>query len=550
VLNDLPPLNLELLLASGSQSIMQLARAVGLQGASNGLRQVKVMDVMQGMTKNFHPDGLYSIETFGRVGDRRRSRTFAYIDLQLGVFHPVYFKALTDLKGLYGEILASREYAVFDYKTKDFVKSDPVHGQTGFSFFLEHFKDLTFESRPSPKRTYNIRLIEKHRDAPFMEKLLVMPAGLRDYVVDADGKPSEDEINTLYRRVIGLSKMLSNISIDGNQQYLDNSRYNLQIAVNAIYDYIVSLLEGKGKLIQGKWARRSIENSTRNVITPYVPTVRSKDDPQMVRTDQTVVGLYQYMRTIMPRAIHSVREGFLSEVFPGPNSPAVVTDPSTLESVQVPLDPSYYDEWMTNEGLEKLMAKFKIKDLRHEPIKLGDYYMGLCYLGPDGTFKLIQGIDEIPEGRDPKDVTPITPAILFYTSLYKESPRVPGIVTRYPITGYGSVYPAYIYLKTTIRGEVRTELGYDWSVTDNVAPEFPIKGEYFFDALSPATQHLGRLGADYDGDTCSLTCFLVDESYDEIQTLMHSREYYVNVDGTMAFGSGNDVLNLVLANIS
>lgn len=51
-------------------------------------------------------------------------------------------------------------------------------------------------------------------------------------------------------------------------------------------------------------------------------------------------------------------------------------------------------------------------------------------------------------------------------------------------------------------------------------------------------------------DMCSLICFVTDESKEEIQKLMNSREFYVAVDGNIAFSSSNDVLDLVLGNLA
>jgi len=118
-----------------------------------------------------------------------------------------------DLKGLYGDILAGREYAVFDPATKDFIKSDILVGQTGYTFFCKHFNDLTFEERPSIKRDFTIRLVNQYRSEAFLNRLIVMPAGLRDYVIDDNGKPSEDEINKLYRKVISIASVIDNVDL-------------------------------------------------------------------------------------------------------------------------------------------------------------------------------------------------------------------------------------------------------------------------------------------------------------------------------------------------
>lgn len=537
MLNHFQPFNIGLYLPSGSKPVQNL-------------RRISVMDIFSGMTKNFHPDGLFSTEIFGKVGDVRRSRVFGYIDLQISVFHPVYFRTLTDLKELYGGIMSGKEYAIYDHQTNDFIKSDPINGETGFKFFLDNFETLKFTERNSAKRGARIKLVEKYKKNPLLDKWLVLPAGLRDYMTDDSGKPTEDEINGLYRKVISISNMIENTSVGTNEEFLNVGRYNLQVAVNSIYDYIEAILEGKGKLIQGKWGRRNIDNSTRNVITPYIQQVKSADDPQFVSSKQTVVGLYQFLRAVFPKAVHLVRNTYLDSVFPGPNTASNLVDPKTLKGVSVHVDPGFYDDWMTTDGLEKQFHRFKVKELRNEAINVGGYYLGLMYNGPDDTFRFMNSIDELPEGLKKEDVHPITFAELFYLSVYKIAPEIPGTVTRYPITGFGSIYPSYIYLKSTIDGLVKTELDEQWNKTDVVAPEYPKMDDFFFDALSPASQHLGRLGGDYDGDTCSLTCYMLDDSKEELKDYLNSRSFYIASDSSLAFSSSNDVIDLVLGNLA
>ena len=41
-----------------------------------GLRPIRSLDITDGASDNFHPDGLFSTVTFGKVGDERRSTRF------------------------------------------------------------------------------------------------------------------------------------------------------------------------------------------------------------------------------------------------------------------------------------------------------------------------------------------------------------------------------------------------------------------------------------------------------------------------------------------
>lgn len=461
-----------------------------------GVKPIKVMDIMEGFTKNFHPDGLFSSEIFGRVGEQRRTRTFAYIDLNIPIFHPLIYKVLCDLKSLYQEIMEGRSYAIFDETQKDFIKSNIAEGQTGYDFFVKHFPKLQFEKRKSISRDVYIKFIDMHRSNPYISQLIVMPAGARDYMVDEDGKPSEDEINAMYRSIMAVAATMENLNIEKNPSFIDAARSNLQTKVLELYKYLVSLIVGKHKLIQGSFLARKAANTTRNVISAYIPNVKRYGDDQSVGAEMTVIGLYQHLRNMIPLVVYSVRTKYMPLVFSGSNTDMTVVDPKTLKKKRVPILPKEFNRWMTYEGIEKTCDQFSQEATRHYPIMIGDNYLALIYKGPDGTFKVIQDIDDVPEGRSKKNVTPITMAEFLYLSIYEAAQTSVGYVTRYPVTSFGSTYPCRFFLRTTVVADIRAELDDGWNKTTNVAKSFPINGKEFFNSMSPATQQLQRLGGD------------------------------------------------------
>ena len=515
-----------------------------------GLRPVKVLDIFDGFTKNFHPDGLFSIDSFGRVGEERRNRAFAYTNLNIPIFHPVIYKNLMDLKSQYEDIVTGKTYAVFDEKLGDFVDSNPLDGFTGFEFFVQNFKKIKFDARTSISRKFSIDMIKKNINSCMMDKLVVIPAGLRDYTVDPSGKQSEDEINGLYRKVIGNSNLIESIDRNLNIDHINNIRCSIQKGVVAVYDYLVSLVKGKSKFINDKWAGRKVEYSTRNVITAYVSKATHVDDERLVGCNESVVGLYQFLTSIRPLAVNLIRTGYLSNVFTGPNTPAMMVNKKTLKKEAVTIPPDLYDTWMTPEGLESVFSKYGERSLRNKVLEYKDHYFAMIYEGPDGTYKIFSDIDELPEGFDRKYVKPLNTTKLLYLSTYKRSRKIPGLLTRYPILGYGSIYPSFTYLKTTVEAEVRVELDHAWNKTESKAIEYPIDDIEFFDSLCPATSHLIRLSADFDGDTCSWTALLSDEAYEEIYAKLNSVSYYVGVDGKVVFSVESHIAKTVCAFIS
>lgn len=516
----------------------------------NYIIPITSMDTMEPSSKNFAPNGLFSTEIFGKVGEEKRNRLFSYIDLKITVFHPVIFKALHELKHIYSGIILGREYAIWNDEIKDFEKSTFLEGQTGFHFFAQHFEKIVFAERKSAGREHNIKLVEKYKKDCLVDKLVVMPAGLRDYEFDENGQPTEGEINTKYRKMLSLSNLVADPAAKAQPDAIDGIRAQIQVTFNEIYEYFTGLLEGKRKLIQGKVVTRKIFNTTRNVATSLSNTVNTLDSPQLVDQNSTVVGLYQYLKSIVPVAVHQLKIGFLSKVFVGSNSPAYLVNKKTLKKEMVNIDPSDYDRWMTSEGLRLVITNYGEEDLRHTFLEVEDHYLGLIYLGPDNTFALFQDIDDLPKERSRKDVRPITFSELLYASVYEHANEMTGLVTRYPVTGYGSIYPCNIYLKSTVKGQVREELTDSFEKTGKKAIEFPIYQERFVNSMSPSISHLKRLGLDYDGDTVSLAILFTDDAKAEIKAKLNSAAYYVGPSGKMNFSINSDVANYVVSSLT
>lgn len=540
-LDKISPLNIDILIPTDT-----MLTAVG---------QIKVLDIFEGgsknaMTqKNFHPEGLFSVQTFGKVGEERRNRAYGYIDLKFSVLHPIIYRALVDTKALYGDIMSGKKYARFDKELQDFVPADVTDGDTGYMFFTRQIDKIKFEERPSAAREMNIKMITKFRNRLGYDKLIVLPAGLRDYSVDDNGKPTEDQINGMYRRILSIASVLETIDPKLNIENLDSARFNMQKAVNEVYDYLIDTMDGKSKLIQGKVVARKIVNSTRNVITSNVSKVRKLHDPLAPNGNQTVVGIHQYMRAVLPLAIKKVRDNLMSQIFPGPNTPMVMVNKKTWKRELVPLDHELYDEWMTYEGLEMNMARFKEESIRHDPLETRDHFFALVY-ADEGQFRVFNDIDELPSNFDKANVHPMTLAEAFYISVYDTAEQTAGFVTRYPVAGYGGIYPSFTYLRSTSKSKALVQLDQNWERTDSLAKCFPILGESFFDSMSPAREHLPRLVADFDGDMCSYTCVWTEDANKEIADLLNSASYYVGVDNTMAFTADDDVVALVLASMT
>lgn len=466
------------------------------------LKPVTSTDYYENTKGDLHEDGLFSISIFGRIGDEARDRRFSYIDIKTQVFHPVIFNRLIRLKKLYQGILNGEQYAKWDEERSDFVTSNEIEGKTGFAFFCDHWEKIKFERNQSDIRDMRANLIEKYRDRALTNIVLVIPAGLRDIEVDENGRPNVNEINALYLKLLSISRVLPEHNRGQNDPSHNLARRLLQACFNDIYDLIESMLSGKSGFLQSKWGSRNVSDSTRNVITAMDTSVEKLGAINAPRFTDTIIGLWQLSKAVLPVTIHHLKNGILSEVFAYGNRTAKLVDPRTLRSEIVEVSSDAYDRWNTVEGLEKVISSYRELSLRNKPVLVDGRYLALIYAPKDRmVFRIFSDIDDLPLELDKNDVRPINLMELIYLSGYKIWNDQVGTVTRYPVTNVGSCYPTTVYVKTTVVGEVRRELGSDWRpLTDDdssVAPEFPTYNPlaYQDSQVIPSTR-LAGLGAD------------------------------------------------------
>lgn len=467
-----------------------------------GMKQITSLDTWERSTKNFHPDGLYSTLAFGVAGTEIRNQRFGYIDLHLEILHPLIVIALGKMRALYLDIMSGKAFAVWNPETNDFDVSNALEGQTGYAFFIEYWKRIIFEKRSSLKRQELIDLVENRKDTCSIRYHLVIPAGLRDMEIDESGRESSDEINSLYYKLIAISNTINVTTAKVSPEAYNRQRMALQHTAGEIFDTLTMIIDGKKGLVSGKWAARGLFDGTRNVITSMNTTVPVLGASGYPGFNDSTMGLYQALKGTRSVSVFLIRNGFLNKVFSAPGAPAKLVNRKTLQTEYGDLRSEDYDRWMTIEGIEKQFSYYAETSVRDIPIVIGGRYLGLVYKGTNGTFKLFGGLDELPKGMDPKLCTPITLTILFYASVYFKLNDYPAIVTRYPVTGAGSLVESKLSLKTTIKAEKRFELDDDWKImTDHIAYQFPVVGSAHYNSLSCHPSRLAGLGADFDGDS-------------------------------------------------
>lgn len=462
------------------------------------LGEITKPNIFESNTTKFDPEGLFSTDIFGPLGSDIRKTSLGYIDLKLDTMHPHVFTLLMSLNSKYEEILEGKIRAKYDIEKGDLVE-DKINGKSGYSYFMSVLPRIKFNDNGSEERKHKIELVKRYANQKHMSnKLLVLPAGLRDYRVDSSGKPMESEVNSLYRKVLAITNLIKTIKVnEKNAELLDPIRFKLQKAVCEIYEYFYGLINGKKKFIQDKWVKRAIVNGTRNVLTP-VPYKLTNLNNNKITTNHTVCGLYQFIKAISPITMNRVKTMFINKFISQNSNTAKLVDAGTMKTTLVNININKRDEWLSMEGMVKIMNKMKQPDLRFEPVIIDNNYLQLVYdNGRD--IVVLDDTRDITKDMEPEFIRPITYIEMFYISIYEVKDKYPGFVTRYPVANLGGIYPCYVYVKTTFKSRV-----VNMTINGNkmVMEEYPILGEECMESVSASAQHIKALGGDYDGDSC------------------------------------------------
>ena len=537
-------------------------------------RLVSSLDTFDGMnTNNFHPDGLFSTEIFGRVGTPERDQRFSFIHTKIPIFHPYIFKKISSLKALYSGIITGKQYAVWDAQEKDFLPSDLVNGETGYAFFLAHLTEIKFKQTSSASREADIKLVYGAiaEGTALITHVPVFPAGLRDAYIEADGRVTEDEVNPLYRSLISAANTIpdsiaNTVSTTPDINALDEAVYNttrvtLQNSLNKIFEYYWLLFSGKRGFARDKYYSRGVFNGTRNVLSALCTTVEDLGAPHTPGLNHTTIGLFQVMKMIQPVTINLLLNGWLGTAFSAQDGSAYLVNRKTRKMETVNLKRDVYDKFTTPEGLNKCINAFYIRPNRTKPVIIEGHYLALVYRGTvngKGVFKIFNDIDELPKELDVRDVHPLTWCELFYLSGYRHWNNYPTMFTRYPVAGLGSTYMSMIYCKTSVYGEQRWELGDDWQVKEfhdgnpiTYAYEYPSikKNVNFFETVAISPSRLAGATADFDGDTGSQIAVYTQESLKEVSDHLNSATAYINPKGGLLNSPFIDTVHRVVVGL-
>ena len=347
---------------------------------SRGCLPVTSYSMYEPSTSKFHPEGLYSELIFGQVGSSTRIVNRGYINLKTKVMSPHLFKQILSLKKtLFTPILEGTSYAYFDEESKMFVKTTPddPKGDTGFAFFMSKIKDVQFVDTGSVTTKNKIDLIAKYQDELFMNKMLVIAAGLRDVKIK-NGRPTSEDINKLYLHLLALANSMPEFETE--DPIYDSIRYQIQLKVVEIYDYLRNIMDDKHGFGQGRYSSRDVAYSNRNVITgTVISDMETPDNDTMPSIDDLIVPLFQGIKGAAPSVAHHLRV-FFGEFLSDQSSTAYLIDPDTYELTVCEVDSEDLRKFTSIEGMNKIINDFRDANIHFNPVTVKA-------TGPDGKTK-------------------------------------------------------------------------------------------------------------------------------------------------------------------
>lgn len=505
------------------------------------IRQVRSLNTFEGATESFDPNGLYSVETFGRVGEKTRMITFGYTDCKLDILHPHVWRELLKVKELYGGILAGTTYAKYEPKLRDFVEADMETGKTGYSFFMSYWAELKLPVTNSTSRKSVVKMIDNNRENAKVRYVLVLPAGLRE--LDTEGeRPKEDVINTLYRRLLAVSQTV-NENVKPTDPINDPIRYQLQKIFNEIYQELYQRMDDKNGYIQSKFMTRGVANATANVITAMDCAAGDLFGPNNPDPRSFVLGTFQFTHAALPLFFFNIKEQFLMGKCWGVRT-ATLIGKKSLKPVQVDLTDKNIEFYGTHEGLQRLANRFENIKFRSQPATVqGGYLKLICWVSKT-EFYLLDSIDEVKEPEHRELTTPLTWGELFYITNFLSAKEIPVESTRYPAAEEGSAVMSFTHLKSTQPSMIVTRYLNDG--TTILYNEYPIEGADWLESSQPHPCRHKAYKADHDGDMLTSLCSVAEETIQENKDYYNSWDSLIGSNGELVVTFDLDITEWVI----
>ena len=427
------------------------------------------------------PDGIFSIELFGRPASYDRKTIFGYVKLNRKFFHPVVYKILKEMSRNVAGIISGTVYVKL-LSNGELVEDD--EGDTGIDFLIDNWKKIKWKESESIGRSEKLTLLNNLNPKEiFIDKWLIIPPFLRDLNLNStrpkiDSKKSSgssvvsiDEINSFYLKLINYSSYFKDVPSSFNFVH-HNNIFKLQTTLLNIHEALIKTLDGKDGFFHKKLLGKITDYATRGVISDP-PINQNRYNDQLVPFGYTGVPLSHAINLFYPY-VSAELYNFLTAAI-NQNEAGITAEEVDYIKSQINMETI---KKFLKEYIHSIDTRFRAIRIQHYKDPKKSYVL---------DFKYILG--------KPLNMTEI---LYMITAKVVEGKHV--YLKRYPIENHHSIYPSRIKLLSTVKTK-------KISFADFTFENFPDMDFYkdigpstaFYDTIILNLGFIGELGADYDG---------------------------------------------------
>jgi DNA-directed RNA polymerase beta' subunit len=211
--------------------------------------------------------GLFSEEIFGRQGSQERRTKFGYINLKTKIIHPEAWSIVTRLSP--DALRCIKGDTKYSINNKILIEDE--NGKTGLFFFISVLPKLDFDyyAKKDKKRESIVEYIKKNIKTVLIDKMIVLPAGIRDIRIStSSGKTfiESSEINTIYENLVRQSNSIATSVEDLPEDIVEPILTSMQRNCLEINNWIKNRIKGKQGLIRGGMFSKRTDYSGRLVV--------------------------------------------------------------------------------------------------------------------------------------------------------------------------------------------------------------------------------------------------------------------------------------------
>lgn len=234
------------------------------------IEQRKILQVkstkIEGRGGKLDSEGFFSEEIFGRVGSPGRKTTFGYIDLNVQIIHPEIWDLLLSLNPAIGKIILGKKRYYITEKGDLEPSDNEFYGLCGIRDLIENWDKLNLNivGKKHPDR---VKFFKKNRNRVFIDKILVLPAGIRDIQMSKTTNKkllTSSEINKFYEELLQQTKTVDPSILNFlDDETIKNIVNAIQRKVIEINNWIRERMRGKGGILRGGLLSKSIDYTAR-----------------------------------------------------------------------------------------------------------------------------------------------------------------------------------------------------------------------------------------------------------------------------------------------